>query len=114
MKFLVIGIEKEGPYDPFCNCGNGKCDAGEDEVNCPSDCAVILSPTPFILSLLPLLILLLIIILLSYSGITYYKESRKKKKGISLTNEDAIHKIDERISQIDQRIKKIDEEIKRP
>ncbi|MEM4242750.1 MAG: hypothetical protein QXM31_02520, partial [Candidatus Woesearchaeota archaeon] len=41
--YVVVGkrISEDAAADPLnCNCGNGVCGEGEDETNCPSDCAV--------------------------------------------------------------------------
>ncbi len=76
-QYILIGkpIKKEeAPQPALCGCGNGFCGIDENEVNCPSDCAVI-KEKPSILSLLrftlirnllvSLLLLLLLILLLT-------------------------------------------------
>ena len=44
--YVVIGRkikEKEVLDETMCSCGNGYCGEGEDEINCPPDCALFLS-----------------------------------------------------------------------
>ena len=48
--YVVIGQKvpiKESADPSGCSCGNGVCGAGEDEFNCPSDCAVVVSGQDF-------------------------------------------------------------------
>ncbi len=45
-RYIVIGrkIKEEGVLDEtMCSCGNGYCGEGEDEINCPTDCALFFS-----------------------------------------------------------------------
>lgn len=114
MKFFVTGIEKEGPSDPLnCNCGNGKCDAGENEVNCPSDCAYIPSPPHVLLRILPALILAAIALFLFFAGIRRRKHKAEEFDWKSFRSNSDIKKLSSRISRLDSRLKKIDGELRK-
>ena len=50
---MLIGkpIRQEEVYDELmCSCGNGYCGEGENEYNCPTDCASIFSPENILVS----------------------------------------------------------------
>jgi parallel beta-helix repeat protein len=67
--FVVIGKnvpEASASVPGLCGCGNNFCGLDENEVNCPSDCAVIRKPFPFVLlwTLLALIVVISLLILL--------------------------------------------------
>jgi parallel beta-helix repeat protein len=70
--YVVIGkkIDRKKAYDPVlqCSCGNGYCNIGENEFNCPIDCANIIR-TETLAFLLPVLIYLVLILTLISSMI---------------------------------------------
>ncbi len=54
-RYIIIGKKisgQERPDPTLCNCGNGVCGVGENEVNCPGDCARIEKPKASIWGLL--------------------------------------------------------------
>ncbi|HLC65763.1 MAG TPA: right-handed parallel beta-helix repeat-containing protein [Candidatus Nanoarchaeia archaeon] len=115
-KFVLLGTEKAGFFDPLnCNCGNNKCDAGENEVNCPSDCAFIPSPPHIILSILPFILLGAIALFLAFKGYTALHPARlarpKKAKGISIYR--LKNALDSKISEISWRLRRIYGELRK-
>ncbi len=105
---------KEAPVPANCGCGNGVCGIDEDEISCPSDCAlirgVVTIPFGFILKLIkPLLWLLLLVVLL----ITTYKTT--KKAIAKMPKKDKIEKkLNKLITQvrINSRLNNLDEAVK--
>jgi len=69
---------KEKLYDETqCSCGNGYCNAGETELNCPMDCARIFRKENLCkFGKIPLFLLIMLTLLMC---IRYYKQ---RKKGI--------------------------------
>jgi len=91
-RFIVIGkkIEQELVYDGTgCNCGNGVCGFGEDELNCPSDCAVIEKEESIIYTLpnIVIIIILLLILFVNYE----YKKVKKLKKRFLIRLSEYLH-----------------------
>ncbi|MBS3176195.1 hypothetical protein J4457_03090 [Candidatus Woesearchaeota archaeon] len=87
--FMIVGqrIEEEATYDPLnCKCGNGVCGVGENELNCPIDCA---TPTrlPGICLIAPvtlnffsiIVILVFIAYLIEKYFIVYHREHHGRK-----------------------------------
>ena len=83
-KFIIIGkkIKPEEVYDETgCSCGNGACGLGEDEFNCPSDCAVI-KKKESIASALPNLIVIMLILLILFINYEYKKLKKLKQNSL--------------------------------
>ncbi|UCG95610.1 MAG: PGF-pre-PGF domain-containing protein, partial [archaeon] len=74
-------IPVEGPEDETV-CGNGICESGETEENCPGDCIQLL-PTGFKLDL-NMLILLIILLVAVLIVIFYLKERKKEPEPVEL------------------------------
>jgi len=79
IKYVVVGneISKEEVFDPqLCLCGNKVCGDGENELNCPVDCAEFLSDKKMIGIYIVLLMILLFILYIAIKHIKniYYKE----------------------------------------
>jgi len=81
-KYVIIGekIAPELANDPTgCSCGNGYCGNGEDTVNCPADCARIITKENICRAGLGILMMLLLVLLAISAYYTYSKYFRKKE-----------------------------------
>ncbi len=120
-QYVIIG--KRIAMDEFadltlCKCGNGICGMGEDEFNCPEDCATFMSQVkerPLIIIYIILLLILFIsaIKLLKRVRITYYV--KKKVVAAKTLSEQYLTDIDNELALIEKNIDifHIDEIIKK-
>lgn len=101
-KYIIIGkrIKEEETKDILgCKCGNGYCGEGEDEVSCPSDCAIIKKES---VRKVGKYLLGFVIVVLAYISYRRYKktyimaikeyvkkkEEKTKKEGVSKEKEE--------------------------
>lgn len=88
-KFIIIGkeIKPEEVYDETgCSCGNGMCGLGEDELNCPSDCAVIKKEEK-ISFVLPHVIFIVLLSLILFGNYEYKKLKKLKENSLTRLSE---------------------------
>lgn len=90
--FIIIGkkIDPELVYDETgCNCGNGVCGFGEDELSCPSDCAVIVKEESAA-QILPNIIFIFLVSMIIFVNYEY-KKVKKLKKIFLIRMSDYLH-----------------------
>jgi|GEM_PF-7133161 len=81
-RYIVIGkkIDEKAVKDEYgCSCGNGVCGEGEDETNCPQDCAKFMG-IKNICSFAFIPILAILVLLTIISGLFTFSKYRRRKE----------------------------------
>lgn len=120
-QYVVIGkkIKESEVYDATrCLCGNGICGKGENAVNCPEDCAVMLAKKEKNIILIIIIILLAIVLIILTHKITKPYLSKilaivkskifalkvKKKKKVAVEVKPARAEVLKKLSKLEHRL----------